>query len=83
MGEISPFPEDRAVSTATLPRRAYLSQVQAAEILGVTERTIRNYVSRGELPAYRVGGRVVRIDPADLEKLLHRIPTAGGHREAG
>lgn len=67
------------MSTATLPRgRALLSQAQAAEYLGVTDRTIRNYVSRGELPAYRVGGRVVRIDPADLEKLLRRIPTAAG-----
>lgn len=68
------------MSTATLPRasRTLISQAQAAEYLGVTERTIRNYVSRGMLRGYRVGGRLVRIDQADVEQLLRPIPTAGG-----
>lgn len=71
------------MSTATIPRgRALLSQAQAAEYLGVTDRTIRNYVSRGVLPAYRVGGRVVRIDRGDLDAMLRRIPTAGGGQVA-
>jgi excisionase family DNA binding protein len=70
------------VSTRTLPKRHLLSQQAAADYLGVTERTIRNYVSRGQLRAYRVGGRLVRVDQADLDALLRPIPTAGGHRHA-
>jgi excisionase family DNA binding protein len=65
------------MSTATLPKRRLVTQQAAAEYLGVTERTIRNYVSRGQLRAYRVGGRVVRIDQDDLDALLRPIPTAG------
>lgn len=64
------------MSKSTLARRrSLITQAQAAEFLGVTDRTIRNYVSRGILPAYRVGGRVVRIDQADVDRLLRRIPT--------
>lgn len=52
---------------------------QAAEYLGVTDRTIRNYIARGDLPASRIrGSRQVRIDQADLDALLQPIPTAGG-----
>lgn len=62
--------------TKTPPRRL-LSQAQAAEYLGVTDRTIRNYVARGDLRAYRVrGSRLVRIDLAELDTLLRPIPSA-------
>ena len=62
--------------------RRLVSQQAAAEFLGVTERTIRNYVSRGQLRAYRVGGRVVRIDQDDIDAMLRPIPTAGGGSRA-
>lgn len=52
---------------------------QAAEYLGVTDRTIRNYIARGDLPAARIrGSRQVRIDQTDLDALLQPIPTTGG-----
>lgn len=53
---------------------------EAAEILGVTDRTLRNYIARGKLPAYRIGARIVRVRRTDLESLFHRIPVAGGDR---
>lgn len=57
--------------------RRWLSQLEAAEYLGVTDRTIRAYISRGLLPGYRVrGSRLVRIDRHDLDALLRPIPTA-------
>lgn len=66
------------MSTDTLARR-WLSQAEAAEYLGVTDRTIRNYISRGLLAGHRVrGSRLVRVDRADLDAMLRRIPTAGG-----
>lgn len=66
------------MSTATLPRR-WLSQAEAAEYLGVTDRTIRNYIARGQLRAHRPrGSRLIRIDLHELEDLLRPIPTGGG-----
>lgn len=50
---------------------------EAAEYIGVTDRTIRNYIARGELPAHRVrGSRLIRINQADLDALLRPIPSA-------
>ena len=65
-------------ASASVPRR-WLSQSEAAVYLGVTDRTIRNYVARGHLKATRVrGSRLVRIDARELDALLRPIPTAGG-----
>lgn len=56
-----------------------MSQAQAAEYLGVTERTVRNYTSRGVLPARRIrGSRLIRIRRSDLDALLTPIPTTIG-----
>lgn len=59
--------------------KRWLSLSEAAEYVGVSDRSIRNYVARGHLPARRLrGSRLIRIDRAELEKLLRPIPTAGG-----
>lgn len=42
----------------------------------VSVRTLRRRVKDGTLPAYRVG-RLVMIDPADLARLVSRIPATG------
>ena len=47
-----------------------ISLTQAADNLGVDPRTIRRYVAAGRLPAYRVGPRLIKIDPADLAALV-------------
>lgn len=49
----------------------------AADRLGVTERTIRRKIAAGELPAYRLGAKTIRIREADLMALLRPIPTVG------
>lgn len=61
---------------ASRPARRWLTQVEAADYLGVTDRTIRNLIRRGQLTGYRLGGRSVRIDQHDLEALLRPIPSA-------
>jgi excisionase family DNA binding protein len=43
---------------------------QSASKLGVSKNTIRKLITTGELPAYRVSERVVRIASSDLEALL-------------
>lgn len=59
--------------------RCWLTQAQAGERIGVTDRTIRNLVSRGELKGYRLGsGRTIRIDADELDALLQPIPAVGG-----
>lgn len=65
------------MSTKT-PQR-WLSQPEAADYLGVTDRTVRNYIARGTLPARRIkGSRLIRISTADLDALLRPVPTVGG-----
>lgn len=62
----------------TLAPETWLSQSESAQYLDVSDRTVRNYIARGDLPAYRVkGSRLVRIRCADLDALLTRIPTRG------
>lgn len=58
----------------------YLSQEDAAELLGVTTRAIRKWIADGVIPAYKIGKRAVRIKASDLDAALVRIPAAGGGR---
>jgi excisionase family DNA binding protein len=46
-----------------------LSVTEVAERLGVTQRTVRNWIRKGDLVAYRLGG-VVRISPVDLDRFI-------------
>ena len=63
--------------------RRWLSQAEAAERLGVTDRTIRNLIARGTLRGYKIrGSRMVRLDASDVDALLRPIPTGGGGRVA-
>lgn len=52
-----------------------LTYRQAAEMLGVTDRTVWTLVDEGELPAVRFG-RSVRIDPVDLRTYIDRCKTS-------
>jgi excisionase family DNA binding protein len=51
--------DDRLVSIAT-----------AADYLGVTQRTVRNMLLDGRLPAYTLGPRILRIRLSDIEAAL-------------
>nr|WP_238555696.1 helix-turn-helix domain-containing protein [Gordonia amicalis] len=46
-----------------------LSLSQAATLLGVSTRTIRRWIAAGELPAARIGPKLLRIRVEDLERL--------------
>jgi excisionase family DNA binding protein len=59
--------------------RRYLTLGQAAEYLSVSERSIRTYVSRGDLNASRIkSSRLLRFDVRDVEAMLRPVPSAGG-----
>jgi excisionase family DNA binding protein len=51
-------------SIQSLPAR--LSIKQAAEHYGVCDKTIRRKIADGELRAYRVGKRAIRVDRDSL-----------------
>lgn len=53
-----------------------LSIAQAAEILGLSTKTIRRRIAAGDLPAYRNGCRLIRVKASDLNRLFRRISTA-------
>lgn len=60
------------------PARRWIDQRQAAEYLGITDRTLRRMIAAGDLPAYRLGPRLLRIDVGDLDALMRRVPAGGG-----
>lgn len=53
----------------------WLTTEQAAAELQLTPRGVRRMISDGRLPAYRVGGRVLRIRRVDLDLITERVPT--------
>lgn len=58
---------------------AMLTLDAAAARLAVDTKTLRRYISAGDLPAYRLGKRAIRLRSADVDALLSPIPTAS-HR---
>ena len=48
----------------------------AADYAGVPRRTLRDWISRGLLPAYRIGPRQIQVNLNDIDALRVRIPTA-------
>lgn len=49
----------------------FFTERSLAAYLAVSDRTIRNWIRRGELPSYKLGA-ARRIDPADVEDFLAR-----------
>lgn len=55
--------------------RTLVTIAAVARMLGVTDRTVRNYISQGHFPAYRIPGtRGVRLNPAEVQAALKMIP---------
>jgi excisionase family DNA binding protein len=48
---------------------AFFTERTLAAYLSVSDRTIRNWIRRGELPSYKLG-TARRIDPADVDAFL-------------
>ncbi|MGV0720565.1 excisionase family DNA-binding protein [Mycolicibacterium elephantis] len=58
-----------------MAQRRYASIQDAAEYLGVTDRTVRAMISDGRLTGYRNGTRLVRVD---LNEVDARMTAFGG-----
>ena len=58
------------------PLRRWLSQQEAADYLGVTDRSIRNYIRTGAIQGRRLpGSRLIRIDRLELDRALKPVPS--------
>jgi excisionase family DNA binding protein len=57
---------------------AYLSIAEVAEIYGVSAKTVRRWIARGEIIAGRTpGGRLLRIEAASLDGILEPVHYRG------
>jgi excisionase family DNA binding protein len=57
----------------------YLTIAQAAVQLSVHPSTIRRWIDRGRLPAYRLGEKRIGVRPSDLARLVSPRPPGQGH----
>lgn len=66
--DVARFEHGRATrSTATrMPPTTLLTTDEVAERCGVSARTVRRWIDRGELPAIRLTERLVRVEPSDV-----------------
>jgi excisionase family DNA binding protein len=63
--------------TLLMPRHNYVTQQRAADYLGVTPRTIRNWISEGRITGFRVPGlRAIRVDLDEIDELMKVMPAA-------
>lgn len=69
-GRFKPIFGSNVVSIVGASARA-VSRRQAAEMLGVSEKTIERLINRGELPGFRVGWKW-RVMLSDLEAYVSR-----------
>ncbi len=58
----------------------YLTVAEAASLFKVSQSTIWRWINRGELPAYRVGQRGIRLKTGELARL---VTPARQEREKG
>ncbi len=57
--------------------RKFVTIEHAAEHCAVTPRTIRNWISRGVLTAYRApSSRVIRLDLHEVDRAMRPVPAA-------
>jgi excisionase family DNA binding protein len=58
---------------STMSTKRRLSTDEAAEYLGVSPKLLRKAVKEKKLRAYRIGERIYRFDPSDLDAFERAI----------
>ena len=56
--------------------RTYESLAAASERTNISVETLRRLIAEGDLRAYRVGRRMLRVDRKDVDNIMRPIPTA-------
>jgi excisionase family DNA binding protein len=62
---------------STTVESEFLTIAEAAAILKVDRSTIRRWIDRGDLPAYRVGQRAVRLRRDELDRMITPMRASG------
>jgi len=63
--------DNRGMERKSAPKPSFFTERTLATHLAVSDRTIRNWIRRGDLPSYKLGASR-RIAPADVENFLAR-----------
>lgn len=50
---------------------------EVSEILGISEDEIKEFIEKGHLPAYKIGGIHLRFKREEIEKLKDKFSTGG------
>lgn len=66
------MPSTPAHAHKSRPRR-WASIQEAADYLGVTDRTIRTMISDGRLDGYRNGRRLIRLDLNEVDAAMRPV----------
>lgn len=51
----------------------WVSITEGAKYFSINPRTLRRLISKGDLPAYRVGARIIRINLNELDQAITRM----------
>lgn len=62
-----------------IPQRQLVPLRAIAELLGVHDKTVRKWIAEGRIPAYRVAGHIIRLDPEEVAEALLRPTTSTVH----
>ena len=69
------------MATATIkPNDAFLTPAEAADLLKISDRSLREFTKRGTVRAVRLGDRTIRYPRAEIERLAnsgHSTANAG------
>lgn len=69
VGHFALFADIEGMKRNTAQLLSFFTERTLADYLAVSDRTIRNWIRRGELPSYKLGA-ARRIDPADVDAFL-------------
>lgn len=62
---------------ALAANRRYVTLEEAGDLLGCHPRTVRRLIAAGRLTGYRLGGRLLRVDLAEVDAVMRPLPAAG------
>ena len=54
-------------------QRRWASMQQTADYMGVSLRTVREWITQGSIPGYRINARVIRVDLNEVDAAFEKV----------